>query len=225
MDDLGRLVPDGLGAAGRRDAGPRPLAAGPRQGRLRRPGRGRRARRRQVRASCDAASQVVVDYDPLPVVVDPEKALEAGSPRHPRRVRHQHGVRVVARRRRHGGRLPRRRRGRREADRQPPHGRGGDRAAQLPRPVARGQAHLLELDPDPAHLPRAALDPARDHRGEDPRRRARGGRRLRLQARRSTARRSSPAGARAGPAGRSSTRRPARRRCWSPTTGATRSTT
>ena len=28
----------------------------------------------------DAAEQVVVEYDPLPVVVDPEKALEAGSP-------------------------------------------------------------------------------------------------------------------------------------------------
>jgi carbon-monoxide dehydrogenase large subunit len=28
----------------------------------------------------DAAEQVVVDYDPLPVVVDPEKALEPGSP-------------------------------------------------------------------------------------------------------------------------------------------------
>ncbi|HWM10268.1 MAG TPA: xanthine dehydrogenase family protein molybdopterin-binding subunit, partial [Solirubrobacteraceae bacterium] len=28
----------------------------------------------------DAAEQVFVEYDPLPVVVDPEKALEAGSP-------------------------------------------------------------------------------------------------------------------------------------------------
>ena len=28
----------------------------------------------------DAAEQVVVEYDPLPVVVDPEKALESGSP-------------------------------------------------------------------------------------------------------------------------------------------------
>ena len=28
----------------------------------------------------DAAEQVIVEYDPLPVVVDPEKALEAGSP-------------------------------------------------------------------------------------------------------------------------------------------------
>jgi carbon-monoxide dehydrogenase large subunit len=31
-------------------------------------------------AVVDAADQVVVDYDPLPVVIDPEKALEAGSP-------------------------------------------------------------------------------------------------------------------------------------------------
>ena len=28
----------------------------------------------------DAAEQIFVEYEPLPVVVDPEKALEAGSP-------------------------------------------------------------------------------------------------------------------------------------------------
>ena len=130
----------------------------------------------------DAAEQVLVEYDPLPVVVDPEQALEDGAPL----VHEEYGtnqvLRVVARRRRRRGRVPRRRRRGREADRQPPHRGRGDRAARRARRVARGQAHALELDADPAHLPRDPVDPARHHRGEDPRRRARGRRRLRLQA-------------------------------------------
>ena len=55
-------------------------------------------------AVVDAAEQVLVEYDPLPVVVDPEKALEDGAPL----VHDEFGTnqiaRVVDRRRRHGRR-------------------------------------------------------------------------------------------------------------------------
>ena len=46
-------------------------------------------------AVVDAAEDVVVEYEPLPVVTDPEKALEDGR-RSSTRVRHQQGARVVA---------------------------------------------------------------------------------------------------------------------------------
>ena len=42
----------------------------------------------------DAAEQVLVEYEPLPVVVDPEKALEDGSDARARGVRHQQDARV-----------------------------------------------------------------------------------------------------------------------------------
>ena len=130
----------------------------------------------------DAAEDVIVEYDPLPVVTDPEAALEDGAPV----IHEEFGSNKVfewslARRRRRG-RVPRRRRRGREADRQPPHGRRGDRAARRARRVAPGQAVALELDADPAHRARDPVDPARHHRGQDPRRGARGRRRLRLQA-------------------------------------------
>ena len=53
-------------------------------------------------AVVDAAEQVLVDYDPLPVVVDPEKALEDGLGARPRGARDELDARVVDRRRRHG---------------------------------------------------------------------------------------------------------------------------
>ena len=56
-------------------------------------------------AVVDAAEDVVVEYDPLPVVTDPEKALEDGSPLVHRPVRDEQGLRLVARRRRSRGRL------------------------------------------------------------------------------------------------------------------------
>ena len=69
--------------------------------------RRRRARRRQVRASSTPPSTSIVEYDPLPVVIDPEAALEDGSPL----VHEEFGTnkiaRVVAgRRRRRGRRSP-----------------------------------------------------------------------------------------------------------------------
>ena len=177
----GRAVPDGVGAAGGRDAGPGPLAARPRQGGLRRPGgRGRRrdgqVRRRRRRRGRDRRVRPAARRD------RPRAGARGGRAGHPRGVRHQQGLRMVAAGRRRRGRVPRRRRDRREAHRQPPHGRRGDRAARRPGRVAPGQAHDVERDPDPAHRARDPLDPARDHRGQDPRRGARGRRRLRLQA-------------------------------------------
>ena len=47
-------------------------------------------------AVVDAAEDVIVEYDPLPVVTDPEAALEDGAPIIHDGVRHQQGVRVVA---------------------------------------------------------------------------------------------------------------------------------
>ena len=147
-------------------------------------------------AVVDAAEDVIVEYDPLPVVTDPEAALEDGSPI----IHEEFGTNKVFEwslpRRRRRGRVPRRRRHRREADRQPPHRRRGDRAARRGRRVAPGQADALELDPDPAHRAGDPLDPARHHRGQDPRRGARGRRRLRLQAAGVRRGGRSPAGAR-----------------------------
>ena len=56
-------------------------------------------------AVVDAAEQVLVEYDPLPVVVDPEKALEDGAPLVHEDLGTNKVPRVVARRRRHRGRL------------------------------------------------------------------------------------------------------------------------
>ena len=55
--DIASGLPDGLGAAGRRDQDARALAAGQGRGQVRRPGRRDRARRRQVRASSTPPSR------------------------------------------------------------------------------------------------------------------------------------------------------------------------
>ena len=73
-------APDGVGPAGRRDQVARDVAARQGHRQVRRPGRSRSWSAATSTASVDAAEQVFVEYDPLPVVVDPEKALEAGSP-------------------------------------------------------------------------------------------------------------------------------------------------
>ena len=132
-------------------------------------------------AVVDAAEQVLVEYDPLPVVTDPEAALAGGDLVHADTGTEQ-GARVVARRRRPGGRVRAGRRDRRAPGGQPPHRRRGDRAPRrarrLPRRLA--DAHLLDAGAAlPAAVPRA---PARDQRGPRPRDRAGGRRRLRLQA-------------------------------------------
>ena len=107
-----RAVPDGLGAAGRRGPRARPLAAGARQGRLRRPGGRRRPRPRQVRRGRRrrAGRRRV---RPAARRRRPRGGARGRRADRPRGVRHQQGLRVVAaRRRRRGGarRLRRRRR-------------------------------------------------------------------------------------------------------------------
>ena len=93
-------------------------------------------------AVVDAAEDVVVEYDPLPVVIDPEEALEDGAPIIHEVVRHQRVLQVVAGRRRPRGRIRGGRHDRRAADRQPPHGGGGDRAARDGGRVARATLTL-----------------------------------------------------------------------------------
>ena len=159
-----RALPDVLGAERARGARTRALAAGQGPRRLRRPAdRGRdrhrpllgprrgRARRGRLRPAAGRRRS--------------REGARGGRPDHPRAVRHQRGVRELAarRRRRRAGarRLGRRRRA---ADRQPPHGRRGDRAARGAGGVARRQAHALELHADPARRAHRARDPARDAR-------------------------------------------------------------
>ena len=74
-------------------------------------------------AVVDAAEDVVVEYDPLPVVTDPGEGARGRIAARPRAVRDQQGLRLVARRRRPRGRLRRGRRHHRAAHRQPSHGR------------------------------------------------------------------------------------------------------
>ena len=97
-------------------------------------------RRGPLRASSTPPSRSLVEYDPLPVVIDIEAALEDGAAARARGPRHQQVPRVVARRRRPRGRLRGRRRDRRAPRGQPPHGGRGDRAARragrLPRRLA-----------------------------------------------------------------------------------------
>ena len=133
-------------------------------------------------AVVDAAEDVVVEYDPLPVVTDPEKALEDGSPAGPREVRDQQGVRLVARRWRPRGRLRRGRRHHRASHRQPSHGRWGDRAARGAGRVSRRPSDRLELHPGSALSASVPRDPARRRRGQGPRDRSGGRGRFRLQA-------------------------------------------
>ena len=149
-----RVAPsDGLGAARRRDQVARDLAAGQ--------GHGRSYVGQAVAVVLgsdkygvvDAAEQVFVDYEPLPVVVDPEKALEAGSPL----VHEDLGTNQTHEWSIGGGdmdgRVGRGRRGRRAADRQPPHGRRPDRAARLRGGPPRGVSSRCTSDPDPAPDP------------------------------------------------------------------------
>ena len=153
----------------------------------------------------DAAEQVLVEYDPLPVVVDPEAGARGRRADHPRGATARNKVfewslgggdveAALAGRRRRG----------RAADRQPPHRGRGDRAARRARRLARGQADALERHADPAHRARDPLDPAR----ASARTRSASSRPRSAAASapscRSTARRSSPAGRRASSAGRSS---------------------
>ena len=56
-------------------------------------------------AVIDAAAEVLVEYEPLPVVVDIEKALQGGLGPRSRRPRHEQEPRVVAGRRRSRRRL------------------------------------------------------------------------------------------------------------------------
>ena len=121
----------------------------------------------------DAAEQVLVEYDPLPVVVDPEKAIEDGSTLVHHDLGTNAGPRVVDRRRRHGRGLGRGRRRDRAADRQPPHGRHADRAARLHRRLPQRPAHAAPHEPEPAPDPPVHGGRARDGRGQHPRDRAR----------------------------------------------------
>ena len=92
-------------------------------------------------AVVDAAEQVVVEYDPLPVVVDPEKALESASPL----VHEEFGTNQSHEWSIGGGDMDTAWADAdvvdRAADRQPPHGRRADRAARVPRRLPRRHAH------------------------------------------------------------------------------------
>ncbi len=102
-------------------------------------------------AVVDAAEQVIVEYEPLPVVVDPEKALEDGSPL----VHEDLGTNQVHEWTIGGGdmdaALGRGRRRARAADRQPPHRGHADRAARV---IAdyRGGSLTLHLTSQNPHL-------------------------------------------------------------------------
>ena len=133
-------------------------------------------------AVVDAAEQVLVEYEPLPVVDRHRDGARRGRRPRARRPGHEQVARVVAGRRGSRRRLRAGRRDRRAAGGQPPHRGRGDRAARRARRLSLRVADPDELHPGPAlpaPLPGAA---ARDQRGARPRDRARGRRRLRLQA-------------------------------------------
>ena len=138
-------------------------------------------------AVVDAAEDVVVEYEPLPVVVDPEAAIAGGAVR-ARGARHQQGPRVVAARRRRRGRLRRGRRDRRAPGRQPPDRRRADRVPRRARRLPRRLADPVDLDPGAALRAPVHGAAARAQRGPRARDRARGRRRLRRRSCRSTAR-------------------------------------
>ena len=104
-------------------------------------------------AVVDAAEQVFVDYEPLPVVVDPEKALEAGSPL----VHEEFGTNSTHEWSIGGGDMDAAWAeadvDRRAADRQPPHRRHADRAARVHRRLPRRLAHAAPHEPEPAPDP------------------------------------------------------------------------
>ena len=96
--DLAAPAADGLGPAGRRDqhAEHWPLA----RGEVKHVGEAVAVVIGEDKyAVVDAAEDVVVEYEPLPVVVDPEAALQDGSPLVARGLRHEQDARVGARRR------------------------------------------------------------------------------------------------------------------------------
>ena len=130
----------------------------------------------------DAAGRSIVDYDPLPVVIDPEAALEDGAPL----IHDEFGTNKVFEWSLAGGDVEA---AFADADvvvekRIVNHRTAG--AAIEPRGVLaewrEGKLTLWSATQIPHIVPRDPLDPARDHRGQDPRRGARGRRRLRLQA-------------------------------------------
>ena len=116
-------------------------------------------------AVVDAAEQVLVEYDPLPVVVDPEKALEDGSPL----VHEEFGTNSTHEWSIGGGdmdtALGGRRRRARAADRQPPHRGHADRAARLHRRLPRRRADAAPHEPEPAPDPPLPGGPAGHDRG------------------------------------------------------------
>ena len=120
----------------------------------------------------DAIDAIDVDWEPLPAVVDAEKAIAAGRAAAPRERPQQHRVRVDGRRQGRDRRRDRRRRGRRPAaHRQPapdPEPDGGPRRHRLVQPGHR-RVHDLDVEPDAAH-PAAAARRVRDgHPGaQDP---------------------------------------------------------
>ena len=154
-------------------------------------------------AVVDAAEDVLVEYEPLPVVVDPEAALQDGAALVHDAVRHEQDPRVVAgrRRRRAGARRVRRRRRAARSSTTARPARRSSRARVLADYRA-GELTVYELDPGPA-LP-AALPRAepRDQRGADPRRSRPTSAAASAPSCRSTARRCSAPCARASSTGR-----------------------
>ena len=124
-------------------------------------------------------------------MVEPEAALEDGLAARLGAVRHEQDARMGDRGRRRRRRLRRSRHGRQAARGQPPHRGRADRDARLRGRAARRARDALLGDPDPAHLPLRAVALLRHPRGQAARGRARRGRRLRREAERLRARRSS----------------------------------
>ena len=159
-------------AAVRAAAAPRPEHAdGPARDRERR----RALRRRDPRVvvsedratGADAAELVMVDYDPLPVVVDPQEALKDETLLFPEAGTNVAAAHAAGRTCR--GPLRRLRRRRLRHARQPADGAVPARAA-LDRGHVRGrQAHRLALHADPARGPRRRRRSARAGAGSDPR--------------------------------------------------------
>ena len=176
--DLQAPLPMAWVPPGDRDQGGRALAAGEGLRQVRRPGRRDRRRRGQVRGRRRRRAGA-------------RRVRAAARRRRPREGargrlvarargdRHERDPRVGDRRRRHGGRVARRRRRHRAADRQPPHGRRADRAARLHRRLPRGHDHAAPDEPEPAPHPPVHVRRVRPVGGQDPRDRA--GRRRRLR--------------------------------------------
>ena len=166
-------------AAEAADPGRRQGAHGRRAGRARRRRDGRAAAR-------DAADRIVVDYDPLPVVIDAENAGKPGAAAAPRGGA---GQPLPHDRAQDRGLRRRLRRGARQGladDRQPAPLAGPDRAARRGRRLdhLERRAHVLHLDAGAALRAHVRLGDLRHPRVEGARDRARRRRRLRLEDRR-----------------------------------------